>query len=88
MRRRLQGKQRPPQTAWWLDAAPKVTEGEAPKKKSVHLVTISRQRVHYTASGHPVVEPSNFPRQQIRDAILAACANPEYTPVARARRPN
>lgn len=55
MRRRLQGKQRPPQTAWWLDAAFKVTEEDAPKKKSVYLVTISRQRVHYTASSHPLV---------------------------------
>ena len=88
MRRRLQGKQRPPQTAWWLDAAFKVTEGAAPKKKSGYLVAILRQRVHYTASGHPVVEPSHFTHQPIRDAILAACANPEYTPVARARRPN
>ena len=51
--RRLRGKQPPPQTAWWLDPAFKSCDAP-PGKNSIYLVTFAMQRVHYTASGHPV----------------------------------
>ena len=85
-RRRLRGKQPVAPQAWWLDGAFQYA-GQTPGQKHIYLVTFARQRVHYTASGHAVIDPSSLSREEIRDAILEAATHPEYDPTVRARRP-